>query len=56
MPYINLKVRQELHDLIRSCQVPGEPLSDTLRAIVAPGRVAERQKAAQAARKEDKDV
>ncbi len=55
MPYINIKVRKEVHDLIHSCKLPGEPISDTLRSILDPVRVQERQKAAQAARKGDKD-
>ncbi len=55
VPYINIKVRQELHDLIFSCKLPGEPISDTLRSILDPVRVQERQKAATAARKGDTD-
>ncbi len=55
MPYINLKVRQEVHDLVKGCQLPGEPLSDTLRAIIDPVRVQERQKMALKARRGDMD-
>ena len=42
--YQNLKVRIEIIDIIKSCQRPQEPLSDTLKAILDPLKIMERQK------------
>ena len=42
--YINLKVRVELVDLLKRCQRPGEPLSDTLKALLDPVRVYDRER------------
>lgn len=44
--YVNLKVRVELVELLKRCQVPGEPLSDTLKQLLDPVKVHEREREA----------
>lgn len=41
--YYNVKIRQEVVELLKSCQLPHEPLSDTLNALMDFSRVARRQ-------------
>ena len=41
--YQKLSVRKELVDMLKSCQLPKEPLSDTLSALLDPVRVFQRQ-------------
>jgi len=45
--YQNLKVRQELVELLKRCQIPGEPLSDTLKQLLDPVKVWERERQAE---------
>lgn len=42
--YQNLKVRKELVDILKRSQLPGEPLSDTLKALIDFVKVYERER------------
>ena len=46
MKYQTIKVRGELVELLKRCQAPGEPLSDTLKQLLDPVKVFEREKEA----------
>ena len=41
--YKHLKVRPDLYALIKRCKRPGESLSDTLKQLLDPVRVHERE-------------
>lgn len=41
--YTNIKVRNELVVMLKRCQRPHEPLSDTLKNILDPIRIYERE-------------
>ncbi len=45
--YKHLKVRPDLYAVIKRCKLPGESLSDTLKWLMDPTRVYERQKQAE---------
>lgn len=42
--YSSLKVRVEIVELLKRCQREGEPLSDTLKQLLDPVRVHERER------------
>ena len=44
MKYTTIRVRHEIVEILRKCQRPGEPLSDTLTALLDPMRIHEREK------------
>ena len=53
--YVGVKLRAELVELLKRCQRPGEPLSDTFKYIIDPVLVFEREKEAKEREKGGKE-
>jgi len=52
--YKTIKIRGEVLWILRSCQREGEPLSDTLQALLDPLRIRDREKEKAQAEKGEK--